>query len=335
MKNHSVEFFRFFFMLFICLAHFPGRTVINLNHPYLAVDFFFIVSGLFIYKSSVKERPLSTFDFSLKKVKRFYPKLVIGCVLVTLLQPTWLHNVGSLEQIVNEWRPVVNELCFVMDIGIFGPGKNPPVWYLTTLVLGGAFLYSLLIYDRKLSLRLFFPMVLVILTYIFHQGDSVSIWGVNGWIYRPLLRGVAGMGIGVFCGYFLQYYKDRFSVRFVNITSVLSLCAILFIMFAKNTLDAYIFFFFLFLIVSCFQEESLIYKFTSAKIWDSFGAISFDMFILHCPIIDAIVVINRCLKIPYSVAFLIGYLLICVVSGFIFNKACAAIFKNRKPAYFG
>lgn len=335
MKNHSIEFFRFFFMLFICLAHFPGKAAIKLNHPYLAVDFFFIISGLFIYKSSVKEQPLSTFDFSLKKVKRFYPKLVIGCILITLLQPTWLHNVGSLEQIVNEWRNVVNELCFVMNIGIFGPGKNPPVWYLTTLVFGGAFIYSFLTYNLKLSLRLFFPMVLAILTYIFHQGDSVAVWGVEGWFYRPILRGVAGMCIGVFCGYFLQYYKDRLGLRFVNITSIVSLCGILFIMFAGPTLDAYIFLFIPFLVVACFYEEAWITRVTSSKVWDSFGGITYDMLILHCPIINAIVLLNRYLRIPYSMAFLFGYLLICVAAGFLFNKAYATIFKDKKPVYVG
>ena len=114
MKNYPVEFFRFFFMLFICLTHFPGKAVIHLEHAYLATDWFFMLSGLFIYKSACKANPLPTFDYSLKKIKRFYPKLVIGCILITLLQPTWLHNTGSLEQIINEWRNVVNELCFIM-----------------------------------------------------------------------------------------------------------------------------------------------------------------------------------------------------------------------------
>ena len=81
-KNRSIEFLRFFFMLFICLSHFPGRTVIHLNHAYLAVDFFFIVSGLFIYRSSTKDAPPSTFDYTLKKVKRFWPKMVVGCALL-------------------------------------------------------------------------------------------------------------------------------------------------------------------------------------------------------------------------------------------------------------
>lgn len=40
MKNYPVEFFRFFFMLFICLTHFPGKAVIHLEHAYLATDWF-------------------------------------------------------------------------------------------------------------------------------------------------------------------------------------------------------------------------------------------------------------------------------------------------------
>lgn len=330
MKNYSIEFFRFFFMLFICLTHFPGRTAIHLNHAYLAVDFFFIVSGLFIYKSSCKEKPLSTFDFSFKKIKRFYPKLVIGCILITLLQPTWLHHFGSLKDIVLEWRNVVNELCFVMNIGIFGAGKNPPIWYLSTLIVVGAILYSFLVFNRMLSLRIIFPLILMSLTYVFSQTDgTVMVWGVDGFLYRPFLRGFAGMGIGILCGHFLQYYKDRISTRFVNITSVISLSGILFIMFFETALDVYIFLFAPFVVLSCFYGESLIYRCTSHEIWDIFGGITYDMLILHCPIINVIVLANRYIQLPYTPFFLICYLLIVVVSCFLFNRIYAACFNRR------
>ncbi len=328
MKNYSVEFFRFYFMLFICLTHFPGKTAINLNHAYLAVDCFFILSGLFIYKSSCKEHPLSTFDYSLKKVKRFYPKLVIGCILITLLQPSWLHA-GSLNQFVNELRNVVNELCFVMNIGIFGGGKNPPVWYLSTLVFGGAALYSFLTYNRRLSLRLFCLIAFFILTYLFHQGDSLDVWGVEGWFYRPFLRGVAGMCIGVICGYFLHNYKDRISTLFVNITSILSFCGMLFIFFTETTLDAYIFLFAPFVILSCFYEDSLIHKISSFDVWNKLGSITYDMFILHCPIVNAIVLINRRFHLPYTILFLVAYLVIVIIASYLFNRCYAALFNKR------
>ena len=316
-------------MLFICLAHFPGKTAIHLNHAYLAADWFFMLSGLFIYKSACKADPLSTFDYSLKKIKRFYPKLVIGCLLITLLQPTWLHHTGSLEQFVNEWRNVFNELCFIMDIGVFGGGKNPPTWYLTTLVFGGAIIYSFLTYNRKLSLRLFFPLVLVILTYIFGQGDSVEVWGVDGWVHRPFLRGVAGMCIGVFCGYFLQNYTDRVSARFMDITSLLAFIGMLFLFFSEVTLDAYVYLFSPFLILSCFREDSLIHRITSSAVWDKLGGISYDMFILHCPIINAIVLINRHFQLPYTVLFLVAYLVIVIVASYLFNRGYAAVFKKQ------
>lgn len=329
MKNYPVEFFRFFFMLFICLTHFPGKAVIHLEHAYLATDWFFMLSGLFIYKSACKANPLPTFDYSLKKIKRFYPKLVIGCILITLLQPTWLHNTGSLEQIINEWRNVVNELCFIMNIGIFGGGKNPPVWYLTSLVFGGAIIYSFLTYNRRLSLRMFFPLVLVILTYIFGQGDSVAVWGVDGWFYRPFVRGFAGMCIGVFCEYFLQNHQDRVSTRFIDITSILAFFGILFLFFSEVTLDAYVFLFSPFLILSCFYDDSLIHRITSYDVWDKLGGISYDMFILHCPIINAIVLINRYLHLPYTILFLLAYLVIVILASYLFNRCYAAVFKKQ------
>ena len=92
--------------------------------------------------------------------------------------------------------------------------------------------------------RFFF--MLFILTYIFHQGDSVEAWGVDGWFYRPFLRGTAGMCIGVACGYFLQNHKDSISLLFAP-----------------------------FVVLSCFYEKALLHKCTSNKIWDRFGGIAY------------------------------------------------------------
>jgi len=320
MKNYSIEFWRFFFMLFICLTHFPGKTVIHLHHAYLAVDFFFILSGLFIYKSSCKQNPLSTFDFTWNKIKRFYPKLVLGCILMTLLQPTWLHHTESLEEIAVEWQNFINELCFVMNIGVFGGGKNPPVWYLSSLIVGGSFLYSFLTYNRKLSLRIFFPIILMIVTFIFGKGSNVDLWGVEGWFYRPLLRGIAGMGIGILLGHFLQFYKDRISISFVNITSLLSVFGILLIMFLETNFDSYIFLLSPFVIMACFYKDSLIYKYTSMKFFSKLGEISYDMLILHCVIINAYVLINRYMHLSYSIPILIAYLVIVVCCAFVLNR---------------
>lgn len=227
---------------------------------------------------------------------------------------------------MNEWKNCLNELCFVMNIGIFGGGKNPPVWYLSSLIFGGAILYSFLIYNRRLSLRLFFLITLMILTYIFGKGNNVDIWGVDGWFYRPLLRGIAGMSLGVLTGYFLQFYKDRMNIRFVNITSIISLCGILLILFLEDTFDAYIFLFSPFLILSCFYEESLLYKCTSFRVYGRLGKVTYDMLIIHCIIINVYVLVNRYMNLTYSIPILFTYLVVVVCSSFMLNR----IFKLLK-----
>lgn len=53
-------------------------------HGYMAVEFFFILSGLLMYFSVSKPNALGVFDYTLRKMKRFAPDCLFLMVFVYL-----------------------------------------------------------------------------------------------------------------------------------------------------------------------------------------------------------------------------------------------------------
>lgn len=62
-KMNSIEAFRFIFMLIICIWHYQSTEA--LAHGYMAVEFFFMLSGVLMFFSANKEEALGTFEYTL------------------------------------------------------------------------------------------------------------------------------------------------------------------------------------------------------------------------------------------------------------------------------
>lgn len=81
-KKNSIEAFRFLFMLMVCVWHY--KNVAYIAHGYMAVEFFFILSGLLMYFSVSKPNALGVFDYTLRKMKRFAPDCLFLMAFVYL-----------------------------------------------------------------------------------------------------------------------------------------------------------------------------------------------------------------------------------------------------------
>lgn len=69
-RNVAIDAMRFFFMCILCPFHCPA--VNPFPNGYIAVEFFFILAGFFIYQSYRKHSDVGTVDFTWKKIKRFF-----------------------------------------------------------------------------------------------------------------------------------------------------------------------------------------------------------------------------------------------------------------------
>ena len=233
-KMNSIEAFRFIFMLIICIWHYQSTEA--LAHGYMAVEFFFMLSGVLMFFSANKEEALGTFEYTMKKVKRFAPDCLLLIVYVNLRHMILPALLGRKELDVSWLLQALPESLFLQNIGIYTGGVNFPMWYVSVLLFGGAFVYALLRFDKRLTVSIILPMIVLVgYTYIFNMDKRgrIDSFDLYGGVYSPMLRGVCGMSLGVVLGYIFVLKKQcvlRVKIWVIDALGLISLC--LFLVFA-------------------------------------------------------------------------------------------------------
>lgn len=290
-KMNSIEAFRFIFMLMICIWHYQGTKV--LAHGYMAVEFFFILSGVLMFFSSNKEYALGTLDYTMKKVKRFAPDCLLLIAYVNLRHMILPVLLGRKELDVSWLLQALPESLFLQNTGIYTGGVNFPMWYVSVLLFGGAFVYALLRFNKRLALSIILPMIVLVgYTYIFSMDKRGRIDGfdLHGGIYTPMLRGVCGISLGVVLGYIFVLKKQYIlcvKTWVIDALGMISLC--LFLIFAifptSQSYDRYLLIVVPFLLLACFMESSLFNKLFSSSCFSILGGYSWQMLVYHGRII--------------------------------------------------
>lgn len=278
-KMNSIEAFRFIFMLMICIWHYQGTKV--LAHGYMAVEFFFILSGVLMFFSSNKEYALGTLDYTMKKVKRFAPDCLLLIAYVNLRHMILPVLLGRKELDVSWLLQALPESLFLQNTGIYTGGVNFPMWYVSVLLFGGAFVYALLRFNKRLALSIILPMIVLVgYTYIFSMDKRGRVDGfdLHGGIYTPMLRGVCGISLGVVLGYIFVLKKQYIlcvKTWVIDALGMISLC--LFLIFAifptSQSYDRYLLIVVPFLLLACFMESSLFNKLFSSSCFSILGGV--------------------------------------------------------------
>ena len=298
-KMNSIEAFRFIFMLIICIWHYQSTEA--LAHGYMAVEFFFMLSGVLMFFSANKEEALGTFEYTMKKVKRFAPDCLLLIVYVNLRHMILPALLGRKELDVSWLLQALPESLFLQNIGIYTGGVNFPMWYVSVLLFGGAFVYALLRFDKRLTVSIILPMIVLVgYTYIFSMDKRgrIDSFDLHGGIYTPMLRGVCGMSLGVVLGYIFvlkKQYIQCVKTWVIDALGMISLC--LFLIFAifptSQSYDRYLLIIVPFLLLACFVEKSLFNKLFENKCWAILGGCSWQMLVYHGRIIIPLYVLLK------------------------------------------
>lgn len=324
-KINSVEFFRFFFMLVICTWHFNMLPIFK--HGYLAVEFFFILSGFFMYKSYV-QREQSTLDFVVKKIKRFLPEFLIVLMITFAIKS--LKNISFSNSFDENFFWIINLLddsLFVFSTGVFTNGIINPSWYLSVLIWGGGWLYAMLRFNRGLALALLFPIIIVFyFTYINMHGNNFEIWETPEGLFLPLFRGMAEMSIGAYLYIFLSSKQSSFIDEYPVSANVLSLlCLMLFfvLLFLTKSMDLFAIILIPIFLIGILYSKGWLNKFFSHKIWSWLGGITYEMLIVHWCFVMAFRALINMFHIEDTMVLsflLVLYLFLVVVFSFLLKK---------------
>lgn len=318
-KLVSIEALRFIFMTIIAIWHF-GR-INPFTHGYIAVDFFFILSGFLIYNSYIRHK-YDALEYTIAKLKRFYPEYIIVFLISFFMK---LRILLRDNDIVTVLLNAISEGTLIHGIGIYSGYVNPPSWYVSVLLIGGGILYSILFYNRKLAISIIFPLfTLLSYTYLLGINGSLEQFATVGCVSQCLLRGMSGMALGIILSAFSRRYTEVFINRDVllNILCIISITIICVVLFAIQNYDNIALLVFSLLIVSCVIPNLLFNKIFKLKIWTKLGGVTFEMLLVHSPVIWVINNLTRSIPLSFlgKIMLAIVYMGIVVIVSFILKS---------------
>ncbi len=139
--NHSINFFRLIYTLIIAFWHFPMLSKGILGPGYIVVEFFFILSGYFLYQS-YRQKRMTAYDYTKERIKKFWLKAVLITLLISVINKVYIHH--SLNDILHYFAKVFLLLKDILPFNDNITIHNTPLWYLSVLIWGGGLLYTII-----------------------------------------------------------------------------------------------------------------------------------------------------------------------------------------------
>lgn len=167
----------------------------NFKYTYLLVEFFFIVSGYFVYKHFQKEtfRKLSmdnaakeSLKYTFKKFLGYLPYIFISVLAMTVLSIVH-NNPTSVGALINLLKVTPFEILFLSSqTGL----RLSPIWYISSLFIVTP-IFSLLAQKLPKYLNYLISMLLVIVIYGNYFDNMDKFFGID-----CLIRAFVGMSLG-------------------------------------------------------------------------------------------------------------------------------------------
>jgi len=322
----------------------------NFKTCYLAVEFFFVLSGFFLMKhlSAIPEDKIDVATVSLacfvKKFKRFF---VLNFLCIVILH-TWLFFInggGSVIGYCNSFFDRLGECFFLQCSGLSLQLVNLPGWYLSSLLLG-CYVITVNYCLNRISFQYIVAPAFVCFFYAFISQTSgkLDIWSNSafGFLNYGLIRGLAGLCVGCLLYVFSENVKQKYSIKYKippNLFVLLDL-ANLFVMYKllihrnPSQTDFIVIPCFCITILLSYYRVGLSSKFTALKPFKFLGSISLELYLCHWFILD---VINKSLSDLSYVPKIIIFLSVSVLYAFLFKfivKISSKFFNKIAITYF-
>lgn len=203
----SIELVRFLATLGIAVFHFEWIYMehpVYFQHFYLFVEFFFVLSGFFLAKNIENinsEDDLLPIKYLWGQIKKLWPPFFVA-FLFSFVIFCLRYSIRMPKDIILTFWQAKYELLFLQLSGfdLSAPIINGVTAYIPALLAASLIISYFLVYHHKLTIN-FLSIVVPIIVYshIIITYGNLSQWlGWENWITVGVLRGIAGMLIGVF-----------------------------------------------------------------------------------------------------------------------------------------
>lgn len=289
-KNFAIEFYRIFFTVIICMHHLQWQIDAPLmKRGYLGVEFFFALSGYFLYRSFIRETQHSLSGYIQKRVLRLYPEYIVA------LLPFLLLSIVKGDFSFSRFLP---EVFMIQNSGIFtSTGYNYPCWYVSVLVVGGILLYQALTAIEKNYVRLW-GAIFVLMTYIylFESGSGLENWDSVGPFYLPLIRGIAGITVGILIAAIGA--PKRNNIVLGSIAEISSVILLLIAIFTDNLDERIALIAIVVLVYVTIYRQGILSRCLNFKVFGFWGTIAYPMYLNQAIFIIAIEKLSKMIDLP-------------------------------------
>lgn len=347
-ESNGIYFWRIVFTCMILIFHFDTRFALFTSHRigwYIAVEFFFIVSGFLLIKSqeSDKGQKMDALHYTIGRYRKIYPAYLVS-FLVTFMMLV-ITEKNTLFEIYIRLIDSFWEIIAMQGIGLARDWNyiNPTVWYISVLFLAGHLIYYLLSKHKELFVNLIAPgAIIVIYSYLYrYQGNLDAVTQMDGfYVNYQLMRGFADMCIGVYAYLFTSYLKEHMTDQSYYVLKVTGVLGFLYVIFSSVTIGyTRTDFMYVFILAYSVAVAFIPSKHAVPGVIAGISEITLEAYLLHevyRNVIFAHYFNCEGRGILQKIGYLIVYLLIVFLSAFVLNRGLrlirSSVLKETKEA---
>lgn len=304
-SNGTIEILRFFFAATVICSHLCMISDFTaLPGGGFGVEFFFLISGLFMAQSAQKVLAKKdivvskeTESFLVKKIKAFMPELIIAIIISFFLVFIPMLEVIDVQSIMVEIITIIPGALLTSMAGLDNYSVSVPgvSWYLSAMVIGLAIIYPLYLRWNSYSRVILFPLIgLFCIGYSqFTYGNLYTVWEINNLVRAGLVRAVGEMCLGAVIFDIAQRLNTRevtvFGRVLFTLIAVLCFISLLYFMQGEIVPSHSAMFIVMCIFVSIIYSEASFKIKTNAMI-SFLGKSSLCVYLFHMVIINIIIV---------------------------------------------
>ncbi len=297
-RNGTIDFFKFIFAIVIvfyhCAQFFHLKTSALVVCGYLAVEFYFIVSGWLLMKRAESEKEENVFNATLKMTGKKYASFFIPLLIAVITSLGFrLYNTHLSAKDVFYTIVLSSSDLFLLQMAKFqGVWTTEVSWYLSALLIISFLIYPILVKRKDLFCKYLAPLFV-----LFIYGLFSATWGTVdgpayevGRVYKGVLRALAGLSLGCIAYCITQKINSATenslltNKAFLGTVEVITLFGALAFMLLyrhANTMDYFIILALTFGVAIAFSEKSCLNKIFRGKVFSTLGVYSLSLYLNH------------------------------------------------------
>lgn len=218
---YEIDFIKLIFTLMVILYHFGMmHNNLILGGGYLAVDFFFIVSGYLMYNSL--EKYITEQDTLIDGFKKIIAKRIINLypyfILAWLVSFFMTHILSGETTYLSDFWAAKQEVLLIHLFGIYSEkGYLSPVWYLSAMLIAMVIILPFMMKKRE-TFTYYCPIISLTIYTVFSQtlghgrGQGDYLFLTTYGVYRA----IAGLCLGIFAFQVVLYLQTKINYNVLS-----------------------------------------------------------------------------------------------------------------------